>query len=24
MRNVPAEWDPEEYKDIESINYWKL
>jgi oligo-1,6-glucosidase len=23
MRNVPAEWDPEEYKDVESINYWK-
>lgn len=23
MRNVPPEWDPEEYKDIESINYWK-
>jgi oligo-1,6-glucosidase len=23
MRNVPAEWSPEEYKDVESINYWK-
>ena len=23
MRNVPAEWDVSEYKDIESINYWK-
>jgi len=23
MRNVPASWGPEEYKDIESINYWK-
>jgi oligo-1,6-glucosidase len=23
MRNVPKEWDPEEYKDVESINYWK-
>ena len=23
MRNVPKEWDPEEYKDIESINFWK-
>ncbi|GAB7348535.1 hypothetical protein MBLNU459_g6929t1 [Dothideomycetes sp. NU459] len=23
MRNVPPEWDPAEYKDIESINYWK-
>ncbi|KAF1990801.1 glycoside hydrolase family 13 protein [Aulographum hederae CBS 113979] len=23
MRNVPPSWDPEEYKDIESINYWK-
>lgn len=24
MRNVPREWDPEvEYKDIESINWWK-
>jgi oligo-1,6-glucosidase len=22
MRNVPPEWSPEEYKDIESINYW--
>lgn len=23
MRNVPATWGPEEYKDIESVNYWK-
>ncbi|ERF75632.1 hypothetical protein EPUS_04612 [Endocarpon pusillum Z07020] len=23
MRNVPKEWDIEEYKDIESINFWK-
>lgn len=23
MRNVPTEWEPEEYKDIETINYWK-
>lgn len=24
MRNVPASWDPEkDYKDIESINFWK-
>ncbi|KAF2473650.1 alpha-glucosidase-like protein maltase [Lindgomyces ingoldianus] len=23
MRNVPAEWMPEEYKDIESVNFWK-
>ncbi|KAK3393968.1 glycoside hydrolase superfamily [Podospora didyma] len=23
MRNVPASWDVEEYKDVESINYWK-
>ncbi|KAF2787525.1 glycoside hydrolase family 13 protein [Melanomma pulvis-pyrius CBS 109.77] len=23
MRNVPASWKPEEYKDIESINFWK-
>ncbi|KAI5250209.1 glycoside hydrolase [Aureobasidium subglaciale] len=23
MRNVPVEWSPEEYKDVESINYWK-
>ncbi|KAI3395278.1 hypothetical protein diail_1476 [Diaporthe ilicicola] len=22
MRNVPAHWGPEEYKDIESIAYW--
>lgn len=22
MRNVPAKWEPEEYKDIETINYW--
>ena len=22
MRNVPLSWDPEEYKDIETINYW--
>ncbi|OCK80164.1 glycoside hydrolase family 13 protein [Lepidopterella palustris CBS 459.81] len=23
MRNVPESWGPEEYKDIESINFWK-
>ncbi|KAK3708867.1 hypothetical protein LTR37_011197 [Vermiconidia calcicola] len=23
MHNVPLSWDPEEYKDIETINYWK-
>ncbi|PVI05247.1 glycoside hydrolase family 13 protein [Periconia macrospinosa] len=23
LRNIPAEWDIEEYKDIGSINYWK-
>ncbi|TKX27558.1 alpha-glucosidase-1 [Elsinoe australis] len=23
MRNVPVDWAPEEYKDIETINYWK-
>ncbi|CAI4214160.1 unnamed protein product [Parascedosporium putredinis] len=23
MRNVPASWPAEEYKDIESVNYWK-
>ena len=23
MRNVPTSWGPEEYKDIESINFWK-
>ncbi|PKS12446.1 hypothetical protein jhhlp_000652 [Lomentospora prolificans] len=23
MRNIPASWGPEEYKDIESVNYWK-
>lgn len=23
MRNVPHEWEPEEYKDVESVNYWK-
>ncbi|KAF2709078.1 glycoside hydrolase family 13 protein [Pleomassaria siparia CBS 279.74] len=23
MRNVPPSWAPEEYKDIESINFWK-
>jgi len=23
MRNVPASWDPKEYKDVETINYWK-
>ncbi|OAL54508.1 alpha-glucosidase-like protein maltase [Pyrenochaeta sp. DS3sAY3a] len=23
MRNVPASWGPEEYKDIESINFYK-
>jgi len=22
MRNVPPSWDPEEYKDIEAINFW--
>ncbi|KAF2154916.1 glycoside hydrolase family 13 protein [Myriangium duriaei CBS 260.36] len=22
MRNVPPKWEPEEYKDIETINYW--
>lgn len=22
MRNVPPSWEPEEYKDIETINYW--
>lgn len=22
-RNVPLSWDPEEYKDIETINFWK-
>jgi glycosidase len=22
MRNIPANWGPEEYKDIESISYW--
>ncbi|KAL1306763.1 hypothetical protein AAFC00_005426 [Neodothiora populina] len=22
MRNMPPEWGPEEYKDIETINYW--
>ncbi|KAF2733654.1 glycoside hydrolase [Polyplosphaeria fusca] len=23
MRNVPEAWAPEEYKDIESVNFWK-
>jgi glycosidase len=23
MRNIPDSWDPEEYKDIESVVYWK-
>ncbi|KAF2083473.1 glycoside hydrolase family 13 protein [Saccharata proteae CBS 121410] len=23
MSNVPPDWDPAEYKDIETINYWK-
>ncbi|KAF2143599.1 glycoside hydrolase family 13 protein [Aplosporella prunicola CBS 121167] len=23
MRNIPPEWDPREYKDVETINYWK-
>ena len=23
MRNVPRSWDPDEYKDIEAINFWK-
>ncbi|RGP79410.1 hypothetical protein FLONG3_2465 [Fusarium longipes] len=23
MRNVPLSWGPEEYKDIESVKYWK-
>lgn len=23
MRNIPPSWDPAEYKDIETINYWK-
>lgn len=23
MRNAPPEWDIEEYKDCESINYWQ-
>lgn len=23
MRNVPASWGPEEFKDIESVAYWK-
>jgi glycosidase len=23
MRNVPKSWDPAEYKDIESVKYWK-
>lgn len=22
MKNVPPSWSPEEYKDVESINYW--
>ena len=23
MRNVPLTWSPEEYKDVESVNFWK-
>jgi oligo-1,6-glucosidase len=23
MRNVPMSWGPEEYRDIESVHYWK-
>ena len=23
MRNMPRSWDPDEYKDIEAINFWK-
>jgi len=23
LRNAPMEWDPSEYKDIETVNYWK-
>lgn len=23
IRNAPMEWDPSEYKDIETVNYWK-
>jgi glycosidase len=23
MRNIPPSWGPEEYKDIESVKYWK-
>lgn len=23
MKNAPPEWEPEEYKDIETINYWE-
>ena len=23
MRNMPKNWDVAEYKDIESVNYWK-
>lgn len=23
IRNAPMEWDPSEYKDVETINYWK-
>jgi len=23
MRNVPRDWPASEYKDIESVNYWK-
>ena len=23
MRNVPLGWKPEEYKDVESVNFWK-
>ncbi|KAI9152352.1 putative maltase MLT1 [Paramyrothecium foliicola] len=22
MRNIPADWGPEEYKDVESVSYW--
>lgn len=23
MRNIPLSWAPEEYKDVESVNFWK-
>ena len=22
QRNMPPDWDPSEYKDVETINYW--